>query len=512
MKSKRLAKWALSCAALTLASTSLLTACASNDKAVQSSGSQEEAPLELTIMSILLNPTPPSEDNQLKKAIEKATNSKMKIQWVSGNNYNDKLNVTLASGEIPDLTFIKDPFAPVFRNAVSQGAFWDLTPYIGSYPNLSSKVTKTAWELTKMQDGKNYGIPRPRAAEADGFFVVRKDWLDRLGLKAPTTTDELYEVMKAFAEKDPDQNGKKDTTGFAGYINATDMGTIGAIENCFTGINGKWKLVDGKLVYSAFLPEVRSSLEFLAKAYKEKLLPDDVASLKVSQASDMFKASKAGVIVEKAGGMMDYYDKMKDTVPNFKQEHFFPLTTINGYNPKGPGFSGLLAIPKSVPEAKMKRILKLVDAWMNDDVFAIQQYGFEGTHYTVKDGQKSINTEKLNADGGPDFNQIVYVADPYANSTKVFFPKNINTLYQQIQDERAKTSSAEISTGLYSPTAVKILPEFEKKAQDVKTKIILGRDPITAWDDFVAKAKNDADIAKVSQEMTDAYIKRTSGK
>jgi putative aldouronate transport system substrate-binding protein len=160
----------------------------------------------------------------------------------------------------------------------------------------------------------------------------------------------------------------------------------------------------------------------------------------------------------------------------------------------------------------MKRILKMMDTWMSDEVFAIQQYGFEGTHHTVKDGIKVINTEKLAADNGSDFNQIAYVADPYASSTKVFFPKEVNTLYAKIQDERAKNSVADISIGLFSPTVQKALPEYDKKVQDLKTKIILGREPITAWDEFVAKMKNDPDIAKMSTEMTEAYQKRSGGK
>jgi putative aldouronate transport system substrate-binding protein len=57
------------------------------------------------------------------------------------------------------------------------------------------------------------------------------------------------------------------------------------------------------------------------------------------------------------------------------------------------GISGMMSIPKRVPKAKMKRIFKQIDTWMNDDVFAIQQNGFEGIDYTVKDGVKVINQE-----------------------------------------------------------------------------------------------------------------------
>jgi putative aldouronate transport system substrate-binding protein len=515
MKATKQMKTAASMLAAVTALTAILAGCsggAAKPAAQGQEAGKAETALDVSIMTILLTPSPAADDNPIKKAIEKATNSKMKIQWVSGNNYADKLNVTLASGDIPELILINDPFTSVFRNSVSQGAFWDVTPFIKDYPNLSSKISKTAWDLTKMQDGKNYGIPRPRPSEADNFFIIRKDWLDNLGMKVPTTTDELYEVMKAFAEKDPDKNGKNDTIPFAANVNPSDMGALGHIENSFTGVNGKWKLQDGKFVHTSLLSETRKSLEYLTKAYKEKLFPEDFASLKLTQVSDQFKAGRAGIVADKAGTMVDYYDKMKVVLPNFKQQDFYPITSINNYNPKGPGFSGMMSIPKSVPEAKMKRILKMMDTWMSDEVFAIQQYGFEGTHHTVKDGVKVINTEKLAADNGPDFNQIAYIADPYASSTKVYFPKEINELYQKIQDDRTKNSVADSSIGLFSAAVLKALPEYEKKVQDLKTKIILGREPISAWDDFVTKMKADPDMIKMSQEMTEAYQKRSGGK
>jgi len=508
-------KTAVSLAAvITLAS--VLSACggkAENNAAGSSAGggSGSQDPLQLSIMTILLTPTPPTDDNIIKQAIEKATNSKMNIQWVSGNSYTDKLNVTLASGDIPDLIYIDDPFSSNFRSIVNQGGFWDITPYIKDYPNLKSKISETAWTLTKMQDGKNYGIPRPRPSEADSFFIVRKDWLDSMGLQPPKTTDELYNVLKALKNGDPDKNGKQDTIPFAAYVNPTDMGSLSQLENSFTGVNGSWKVVDGKMVNTIFLPEERKALEYITKLYQEKLIPDDFASLKLSQVKDLFKGGKAGVIVDKAGTMSDYVNEIKKIQPTMKETDFYPLTNVNGYNPKGPGFAGILAIPKTVPEDKMKRILKLIDTWMNDDVFNIQQFGIEGRDYTVQNGEKVVDQQKLQEDHGPEFNQIVYVADPYASSTKRYFSKEANDLFMKIQDERAKTSVADTSIGLYSPTAMQYLPEFQKQVQDLKTKIILGREPITAWDDFVNKMKNDPNMTKMTQEMTDAYQKRNTG-
>ncbi|TVY11004.1 extracellular solute-binding protein [Paenibacillus cremeus] len=500
----------------TVIAASALTACGTtkSDSNTAASAGSSNAPLDVSIMTILLSANPPANDNAIKQAIEKATNSKMNIQWVSANSYPDKLNVTLASGDIPDLVYIPDPFTSVFRGMVQQGAFWDLSSYIKDYPNLNSKISKTAWDLTKMEDGKNYSIPRPRPTEGDTFFIFRKDWLDNLGLKVPTTTDELYTTIKSMTENDPDKNGKKDTIGFS--INATNgdkaSDPLGQVENMFAGANGDWKWTGDQLVFKSFLPEEHKALEFMTKLYNEKLIPEDFASMKTSQVKDIVKQGKAGTLVDKTGTNADYLNDLKKIDPNVKETDFYPATNINGYNPKGPGFAGVLAIPKTVKEDKMKRILKMIDTWMNDDVFAIQQYGFEGVDYVVKDGVKVVDSKKLSDDGGPDFNQIVYVADPYASTVKNFFQKDTQELYKKIQDERAKTSSADISIGLYSPTAMQYLPEMQKKVLDEKVKVMLGKDSLAQWDDFVNKMKADPNVVKMTQEMTDAYKKRTAAK
>lgn len=470
-------------------------------------GGGSEPPVKVTIMSHFFNATPPQDGNPVELAIEKATNTELDIQWVSANNYTDKLNVTLASGDMPDLLFINDPFSPTYRSAAEQGAFWDLAPFIDDYPNLKATISDIAWELTKI-NGANYGIPRPRPSEGETFFIIRKDWLDNLGLEVPETTDELYAVMKAFTENDPDGNGQNDTTGFAGYVNPEDMGNMGVIESSFTGANGLWKDVNGELVFTAFLPETREALEYLANAYKEKLIPPDFASMKVSQAKDLFKANKAGIISEKSGALQEYYDVLKEIVPDFEMTDMLPLVSMNGFNPKGPGFAGVNVIPKSVPEDKVRKILAMYDKWTTEEVFILHQRGIEGIHHKVENGEVVIDTERMQADAISDYNQIVYVSDPYASTVKPTFPEEAQRLYAEIQDERAKTSVADVSIGLYSETAQTYLSELKKKLQDMKTKVILGTASLDDWDQFVEQLKNDANMKKMIEEMNEAYRSR----
>lgn len=466
-------------------------------------------PVEIRIMSHFLTPVPPARDNPVQAKIEELTNSKLDIEWVSGNNYTDKLNVTLASGDLPDLLFINDPYSVTYLQAAELGAFWDISQFIDDYPNLKATISDIAWELTAI-NGANYGIPRPRPAEADTFLIIRADWLENLGLEVPTTTDELYDVMKAFVENDPDQNGQADTIAFAAYVNADDMGNLGSIENSFTGANGLWKDVDGELVFTALLPENRDALEFLAKAYAEGLISQDFASMQVSQVRDQFIGGKVGMTNEKAGAFDNYYDQMSQIIPGFEMTDLLPLTNLNGFNPKGPGFAGVNVIPKTVPEEKVRQILAVYDRWVQDDVFQLHRIGIEGIHHTVENGEIVIDTEKVGEDALGSYNQIVYVADEYASSVKDWFPEEAKKLYAEIQDERAKTSVADISLGLYSETAQTYLPELKKNLQDLKTQIILGASSLEDWDRFVENLKNNSEFIKMSEEMNEAYKARQS--
>ena len=57
--------------------------------------------------------------------------------------------------------------------------------------------------------GKQFAVPGKRAFLGKYSSFIRTDWLEKLGMDVPQTTDELYEVLKAFKEQDPGQTGGK---------------------------------------------------------------------------------------------------------------------------------------------------------------------------------------------------------------------------------------------------------------------------------------------------------------
>ncbi|MFH5181372.1 extracellular solute-binding protein [Paenibacillus sp. TAB 01] len=471
-----------------------------------STGDKTEAPTQISIMSTFFSQEPPTEDNVIIKEIEKRTNTQLKITWVSPNNYADKLNVTLASGDMPDMILVDYPQRyPLVKSMSQQGAFWDLTDLYKNYPNLA-KFPELTWKNLAFGDGKNYGIPRVRPVYGQTGLNIRKDWLDKLGLKEPTTTDELYEVLKAFATQDPDGNGKADTYGFLGYTDPTGMGKFNVIESAFTKTVGDWKLENGKLTPIIFLPSQKDALVYLHKLYAEKLIPEDFSILKQTQTLDMMKAGKGGVDAVPMNQAWESTAELRNQKPD---AYVKPLVSLNGTTVTDPGSFGMFMIPKKVPEAKVKKILEFMDYGASDEGSDLANYGFKDVHYTEKDGFK-LPTEQAKKDNVSQqaMGQIFLKYDKYQKAYKAGIPKDYYDQHTKIIDERTKYAVLDPTIGVDSDAWIKYWPEYQKKIIDMKVKFIVGKETSESYDKLVEQLKADANFNKIIQEMNDSYKKK----
>jgi len=495
-------KKAAAAAASAILATTMLSACGSEPSAAKDgAGKTNEAPESISIITEFNTPEAPGTDNPVLKEFEKRTNTKLNIMWTSPNSYNDKINLVLASGEMPDLVKVLDFNSSLMRQMIQQGAFWDLTPFLKDYPHLM-EYPKSVWEKTKI-DGKSYIIPSVRPLHGGpGLPIIRKDWLDKLNLKVPETLDDMYNVMKAFAEQDPDGNGKKDT------IPLVPRNDLGWVEGVLNHSNGKWKAQDGKLIDTTFEPGTREALLWLNKIYKEGFMPADYAIMKETQSEDLAKTGNAGIYPNTIEAIWRVQAELIKTNP---EANFLPLSYLSSpagkYAPSTPGFSGVYLIPKSVPEAKMKKILSLMDYGASEEGFLLACYGLPDIHYTTdKDGFK-IATEQAFKDSvsQSSFGKIFERFDKYLWAYRTGMPKELFERNKKIVDERETASVDDPSVGLISETWLKAGPDYTKKMNDLKTKVIMGQEPIEAWDSYVAKLKADATYMKVIDEMNQAY-------
>ncbi|MFS1126594.1 extracellular solute-binding protein, partial [Enterococcus faecalis] len=135
------------------------------------------------------------------------------FNWIPDASKEERLTTALASDELGDIVTLQIAMLKnsSVRSALKSGVFWDVSEYLKDYKNLS-QISEDRIEAASI-DGALYGVPIQKDYARAGL-VIRKDWLDNLGLDVPTTMDELYEVAKQFTENDPDGNGVDDTVGF----------------------------------------------------------------------------------------------------------------------------------------------------------------------------------------------------------------------------------------------------------------------------------------------------------
>ncbi len=216
--------------------------------------------------------------NQWLKDLEKETGIKINWQVMSSNDWGEQKSIMLASGTLPDIILGDAVFndSDIVNNL---SYFRPLDDYINDYmPNLKAAMAETP-ELKKIStfpDGKMYSLPArlPSRPKSKNQPIINKVWLDKLGLKAPTTTEELYTVLKAFKEKDPNGNGKADEIPISGSgdISMDLLNPFG-----ITDTNGNSMMVkDDKPVYYPVTEEYKEAIKWLHKLYSEGIIDKEL--------------------------------------------------------------------------------------------------------------------------------------------------------------------------------------------------------------------------------------------
>ncbi|MGM0882171.1 MAG: ABC transporter substrate-binding protein [Bacillota bacterium] len=224
----------------------------------------------------------PLEDNSYTKHVEEKFNVKIKWDLAPADALVDRRQLLLASGDYPEV-FLEGKLTHTdLLTYGKQGVFLPLNDLIEKYaPNIKAMMEKKSYfkDAITATDGNIYALPRLNECYHCTFsqkFWMNKEWLDKVGLPVPTTTDELYTVLKAFKEKDPNGNGKADEIPLTGAPNKTVWnGNIDAyLMNSFIyNDNGKYlTLNDGKVDFAANKEGWKQGLIYMNKLYKEGLI------------------------------------------------------------------------------------------------------------------------------------------------------------------------------------------------------------------------------------------------
>ena len=342
-----------------------------------------EGVYEADVLSITFTGEPIADDAPTKIAFEELTNSKINFTWVADSNYEDKLNVMMASQSLPTIVALKGLTPSVIENA-RYGAFWDITDELQNYEYLS-QINPVVLNNISI-DGRVYGVPRSRVVGRNGISY-RKDWLAKLGLEEPKTVDDIYNILHAFTYDDPDGNGVNDTYGMTW---CKWDGPLDIIATWFNAGNQWVEQEDGSVIPYFETEGYWASLQFAKKLYDEGLVNEDFAVRDSAIWSDDFNASRSGMHIDVADAAQRFDAKL---VEQGIEDAVWVVGTVAGpdgklYNLPTAGHAGIIAITKTgaKTEEEMRAALAFIDSTNSTEAMNMFTYGMPGRDFNIVDG------------------------------------------------------------------------------------------------------------------------------
>ena len=364
----------------------------------------EPIDIELWALATVTEAGPPPDDWIAYDIIREELNINLTyVIMPTGADGEAKLNAAAAANDLPDL-FQLTSASNDNRGALFRFVELGLVAPVEDLMPLMPERTKLHYNDPLLLDlvafdGHQYGLPEPPPIPKREGLVIRKDWLDNLALRVPSTPDELFKVAKAFTEQDPDGNGKNDTYGIGGFLNGPGLGTRFDFIFGAYGVPGVWSFGDpasfGLNVRSEQYPEALAYFNSLVEA---KVIDPDWPTLTRDDFRARWKQGSFGIMWEDFAALTNK-SNYKPFDENFPEAGWIPVAAPAGPNGDAnysvyTGRGQIFAISQTAADAgKGEAIARLLE-WMATDGYYLLGFGEEGVNYII-DANGNISTEGL---------------------------------------------------------------------------------------------------------------------
>ena len=476
--------------------------------------------------------------NPMTELAEEKLGIKMETTLLGGDaeNYDTKLRLALTgSEELPDVfpVYSTQMIADMIESGRVKAIDDDIEKYMPDrLKEIYDKYPETFYPVTK--DGKTYGIACSPALTEGQVMIVRQDWLDNLGLQAPTNLDDFEAVIQAFTENDPDGNGEDDTYGFT--YSGSDIYNTGWVAdpvslfsaNSGKYIPGSWQEDEsGNLTYGSINEGNKKTLERMADWHANGWIFQEAAATGAWDAMVQFTEGKAGIFIGRPwciDSVRDVTSADPDAVikayPNISQENGEPTYQTAQTN------DGWLMF--NADFENMEAFFTYYD-WLYDAAFGTGdfEYGFfEGVDYDVVDGEVVYDFTKFDPPVTDPFmpgKSTVLKNTPMIDAMQAY--ADVSEGQEAVNSEQIKAKAAfsatpdtaegyvianehrdELLSNLFNgeptDTMKKKWEQLQTMEKQVYTNIIYGKESPDAFDQFVSdwKEQGGDDITKEVNE------------
>lgn len=450
-------------------------------------------------------------DVAMVKEWEKKTNVKFDFEHPTGTGADaqQQFGVMVASNVLPDLiVWNMSNFQGGPAKLFQDGTIIKLNDLIDQHaPNLKKILEEYPLiaKQIKADNGDIYVFPNLKVGDHGKYKtfsgqMIRKDWLDELGLQLPETIDEWEIVLKTIKEK----------KGVIPYTSEKDMLLGSKSSMDFIGAYGIGKdfyLNGDKIEYGPLQPAFKDYLARMQKWYKEGLIDPDYASNDNKAKEAKITSGKAAATFGYIGGSMGAW------LPSLQQDDpkamlsavQYPVMN-KGDEPKftetGWDYSNTGAVITSAnknPEATIKAL----DYLFSEEGAMLKNFGIDGTTYTLVDGQpKFTDLIMKNPDGLPIGQAMAknFIANyPFPGPDDDRYNDQYYSLDAQKEAVKAYAKFAKNSASVLIPPVSltpeeasefsKIMTDVDTYRSEIVTKLIMGTSSLDSFDKAIEQFK-----------------------
>lgn len=472
------------------------------NKQTQDGGSTEEGTgeskelIELEFM-LLNNQSGEGEKFVLKEIIKEKFNIDLKLVLNTREAHEEKLNLLIASNELPDL--ISPLSGEIGKDIGPKGALVAVDEYFDKMPNFKAKVMedKNVYASIVAGDGHIYNMPRfSEQQQFKSVPLIRTDMVKAVGKEIPTNFKELIDVLEAIKAKYPDSMG---------LLNRGKMNFLWAYGIHYgTSQTTFYDKTQDKWVYGPLNEGFKEMLTDFNALWSKGLMDKEFFTSSTQQWEEKVLSGKGVFALDYATRSLTQTEAYKKLNPNdttFKFEPIMPLVSDSAQTPtlniaEQIGIWTSFGISADSPH--IDRIVEMIDWMYSEEAATLIQWGNEGTHYTIEENMKKyVPTLKAsyNPDGtidpevdlGLNHNRIMRlekadgyepyvegyseVIDRYKNEVEIF--ENNYRINLTFTDEETE------ETG-FIETNIKTYVEEEA------LKFITGEKPLSQYNEFIS--------------------------
>jgi putative aldouronate transport system substrate-binding protein len=364
----------------------------------QEAASSSQGPIPQSVWAVIAAEVPLDPDTiDAWKVIEQKTNTDLSWTFVSSLSEvkDQQFNLMIASGDLPDIVayYEKSGGHTTVKKLGGEGAFLPLEDLIERHaPNLRKRVLEdpAVRDAVTAPDGHIYHVPMLSALSAARGWFIRDDWLAKVGMKKPVTTEDLYKVLVAFRDKDPNGNGLKDEIPMIARRRGEDWAyNLGALAYAFDA-DVDFVLRNGKVAYGPAESQYRDYLAYIARLYGEKLIDPEILTRKGNPRDELLSQNVTGVLHDWFASTADLNTTVGKKVPGFALSHFAPplgtvkkpFTRIQQSLVRADGGWSISAKNRNPAAA-----VKMMDFVYSEEGIRLTNFGVEGKTYALKDGK-----------------------------------------------------------------------------------------------------------------------------